>query len=410
MAASSPAPSASSTPPAVAPKPVQREPDGNDDRPVASFDLGKNPRIEKVGRHYAALHRICDFAVHERTLFMSHATRPLGFGGATITRYAPADEPQFSLAFDWNRPGQPEKGGGAGQGLLRVRRFDGRFWVPDADPPYLGFGLAKGMAEGYVFVSDENARFAPARRPGHLPPATAIVLPGALHVFDVARYENRLLVSTGALVPPTKAQASPGALFAENATTKKWEAVYAYAHPKGGAARLGYMARFRDRLYVAVSPLEDGDANEYVVFDGALDASRARAVRVSELGAQHTLRWYADRGRLYWLSLGGYGSELRVTRNGDDWQLLALPPEAGNATDVLRVGKSLLVMAEHGLYRLDGETFGLVAKVGDAKSPFAIDDAYCAAPLVAFDGGVYVGSQRKGELYRVRWDAGNGSK
>lgn len=401
------APSASTPQPVPAPTPNQREPDGNDERRAASFELGANLHFEKVGRHYAALHRICDFAVHEHSLLMSHATRPLGFGGATITRWDPAQKTPFSLVFDWNRTGEPEKGGGAGQGFLRLRRFDGRLWVPDADPPYLGFGFAKGMAEGYVFVSDENARFAPVRNPGHLPPATAIVLPGALHVFDVVRYDGKLLVSTGALVPPNRAQTSPGTLFAENATTKKWEAVYAYEHPQRAAARLGYMVRFRDRLYVAVSALEDGDPNEYVVFDGTLDATHAKAVRVSKLGAQHTLRWYADAGRLYWLSLGGYGSELRVTDDGDAWRLLALPSDAGNATDMLRVGKSLVVMAEKGLYRLNGESFERLAQVTETKSPFAIDDAYCAAPLVGFDGALYVGGQRKGDLYRLQSAAAN---
>lgn len=400
-------PSASVEPPSPPPAPTQREPDGNDERATASFELGTNLRFEKVGRHYAALHRICDFAVHERTLLMSHATRPLGFGGATITRWDPAAKTPFSLVFDWNRAGEPEKGGGAGQGFLRMRRFDGRFFVPDADPPYLGFGFAKGMAEGYVFVSDANARFAPVRNPGHLPPASALVLPGALHVFDVARYDGKMLVSTGALVPPNRAETSPGALFAENTTTKKWEAVYTYAHPRGAAARLGYMVRFRDRLYVAVSALEDGDPNEYVVFRGTLDAAKAEVVRVSKLGAQHTLRWYADGGRLYWLSLGGYGSELRVSEDGDAWQLLALPADAGNATDVLRVGKSLLVMAEKGLYRVNGTSFERLAEVSEPKSPFAIDDAYCSAPLVAFERAVYVGGQRKGDLYRLQSAASN---
>lgn len=400
-------PSASVAPPTAPPIPTEREPDGNDERAPASFELGRNLHFEKVGRHYAALHRICDFAVHERTLLMSHATRPLGFGGATVTRWDPAAKAPFSLVFDWNRTGEPEKGGGAGQGFLRMRRFDGRLWVPDADPPYLGFGFAKGMAEGYVFVSDDKARFAPVRKPGHLPPATAMVLPGALHVFDVVRYEGRILVSTGALVPPNRAETSPGALFAENATTKKWEAVYTYPHPRGAAARLAYMVRFRDRLYVAVSALEDGDPNEYVVFDGTLDAAHAQAVRVSKLGAQHTLRWYADGGRLYWLSLGGHGSELRVTEDGDEWQLLALPAEAGNATDVLRVGKALLVMAEKGLYRLDGTNFLRLAQVTDTKSPFVIDDSYCSAPLAAFDGALFVGGQRKGDLYRLQSDAAN---
>jgi hypothetical protein len=371
-----------------------------------SFEIGAKLRFEKVGRHYAALHRICDFAVHDRTLLMAHATRPLGFGGATITRYQPDEKTPFSQAFDWNRPGEPEKGGGAGQGFLRIRRFGDRWYVPDADPPYLGFGFSKTMAEGYVFVSDETARFERVRNPGHLPPASALVLPGALHVFDVGRYANTLLVSTGAVVPAKRPRSSPGTLFGEDSAKKSWAPVYTYEHPAGGAARLGYMVRFRDRLYVAISALEDGDPNEYIEFDGSVSVDKARVVRVSNEGARHTLRWYTDGGRLYWISLGGNGSELRVTSDGRDWKLLTPPAEAGNPTDLLRVGKSLLVLAENGLYRLDGSSFHELARVSETKSPFLVDDVYCAAPLVAFDGALYAGGQRRGALYRLQSDAG----
>ncbi len=308
------------------------------------------------------------------------------------------------MVFDWNRPGEPETGGAAGQGFLRIRHFGDRFYVPDADPPYLGFGFAHVMAEGYVFESDANARFSRARSPGHLPPAPptsksggAIVLPGAIHVFDVVRFRKRLLVSTGALVPPKRAETSPGALLAQNETSGEWQPVYTYAHPaRAAAARLGYMIRFRDRLYVAVSPLEPGDPNEYVVLDAEL-----RPTVVTVVGARHTLRWYTDSGRLYWISIGGNGSELRVTSDGQNWKLLPLPNGAGGPTDILRVGKSLVVLAERGLYSLSDSSFHELGRVTEAKSPFSVDDAYCAAPLVAFRGELYAGGQRRGTLYRL---------
>ncbi|HXK17877.1 MAG TPA: hypothetical protein VNG33_08745, partial [Polyangiaceae bacterium] len=130
---------ASAAPSAAVPDaPPQLDPDGNDESASAEIKLPEHAHFEKVGRHWGALERICDFAVLGDALYMAHATRPLGLGGATITRYQPNVKPAFALAFNWNREGEPEQGGGAGQGFLRVRSIDGRLYVPDADPPYLG--------------------------------------------------------------------------------------------------------------------------------------------------------------------------------------------------------------------------------------------------------------------------------
>ena len=58
-------------------------------------------------------------------------------------------------------------------------------------------------------------------------------------------------------------------------------------------------------------------------------------------------------------------------------------------------------MAERALLELDKDGFRELAKVLDKKSPFAIDDAYCAAPLAAFAGKLYVGDQKRGALWEV---------
>ena len=415
-ASASAAPTASAPPPATPPpaKPTQIDPDGNDEVPAPAITFPERPRFAKVGRHWSALHRVCDFAERAGVLYMSHATSPLGFTGATITRYDPKAKEPFALVFDWNRPGEPETGGAGGQGFLRVRDIGGRFYVPDADPPYLGLGVAFGV-EGYVFTSNEAGRFEPVGRPGHRPPRAptaerggSVLLPGAIHVFDVIRFRGKLYASSGAMVPPkATAPRSPGVLFVEGDKPDRWDVAYAYDGAKGEAAvRLSYMTRFRDRLYVAVSPLYGIDRHDYVVLAPPKDAKalapeHARAVQVTDPGAAHTLRWYADRGRLYWITVGRDGGELRVTENGDDWQLVALPAEAGAPTDVLRVGERLLVMAERALLELGPKGPAVLAVVQDKKSPFAIDDAYCAAPLAVFDGRVFVGDQKRGALWTL---------
>ena len=115
----------------------------------------------------------------------------------------------------------------------------------------------------------------------------------------------------------------------------------------------------------------------------------------------HTLRWYADRGRLYWITLGADGGELRVSADGDRWERLSLPADAGRPTDVLRVGERLLLMAERALLEIGPSGTAVLARVEDKKSPFALDDGYCAAPLAAFDGRIFVGDQRRGALWTL---------
>jgi len=412
--ASAASPASSATPTRVAPPARQIDPDGNDETPAPSIAVPAPAQWTKVGRHWAALQRVCDFATRSGALFMSHATQPLGLGGATLTRYEPGAKTPFSLVFDWSRPGEPEKGGAGGQGFLRIRDIDGRFYVPDADPPYLGLGLGFGV-EGYVFVGDAQGRFPRARMPGHLPPKApssdaggAILLPGAIHVLDVIRFRGKRYASTGALVPPkATASQSPGTQFAEVAAPDRWDVAYTYPGAPGeSAVRLGFMTRFKDRLYVAISPLYDVDRNDYVVIAPPPDASTisadwAKAVQATESGGSHTLRWYADRGKLYWITIGADGVALRVTEDGERWKRLALPPDAGRPTDILRAGEQLFVMAERALLVLEPGGFREVAVVEGKKSPFVLDDAYCAAPLVAFDGKLYTGDQKRGALWEL---------
>jgi hypothetical protein len=124
-----------------------------------------------VGHAPLSLRRVCDLRVYRDALYAAHANAPLGSDGATITRYQPDARPAFTVAFDWNRPGEPTRGGGAGQGFVRVRHIGERLFVPDADPPYAGFGYAFPGTEGYVYVSDAAGAFAPARGEHYHPPA-----------------------------------------------------------------------------------------------------------------------------------------------------------------------------------------------------------------------------------------------
>jgi hypothetical protein len=400
---------------------AQLDPDGDDD--PEDPGIGTRPttgHFARVGRTWLSLSRICDLTPFDGALFAAHAYAPLGVDGATITRYEHATN-KLTVAFDWNRPGEPAGGGGAGQGFVRVHAFSGKLWVPDADPPYDGFGLVDQGTEGYVFVSDEHGVFAKALNPAkpddertkkvHFrPPKTAIVIPRAYHDLDVIHFRGKVWASTGS-VPPTEHAwhgSSPGALNALDesppqsggATAANNRFAYVVGYPKDATSdvwRLTYMVRFKDKLYAGIQEYYPRETNDFVVFDGEKLAGK----RVTDDGGAETLRWYADRGSLYWITVDKDGSgKLRVTHDGESWSEIALPAAAGRPADVVRFRDGLVVLAERALFRLDDGALTPIA-TWDDKKLFAVDDIFCAAPLAVYDGELYAGSQKDGALFRL---------
>lgn len=443
--------------------PVQIDEDGNDD--AEDPGAGAAPatgRFEKVGTPPLGLTRICDLTPLGDALYAAHAHTPLGSDGATITKYTSDEKKPFGVAFDWNRPGEPTKGGGAGQGFLRVHAIGGRLFVADADPPYNGLGLIDYGTEGYVFVSDRSGKFAPPRAPHYRPPATpdllhweegragAALLPRAYHVIDVVRFRGALYASTGSVPPKERAWngPSPGAMHRANDDGSRWTYEVDYPYPwQNGVWRLTFLVRFKDRLYAGIQDYDGRDPNDYVYF--APDASvgaRApdagaspvdagvreagpppepilrredvHAVRVTRTGAAGTLRWWVDTrakpARLYWIAWSrDTGIAVRFTTDGDTWTLLPLPEGAGRPTDVTRFRDAVVVLAERGLYRVSGDAVDPVpiarlddvpdggAPTKDKKSPFEVTDFFCAAPMAVFKNELYAGAQRGGALYKL---------
>jgi hypothetical protein len=382
------------TPPSA---PAQIDPDGDDDPEDTHASLPVRGVFTKVGTPPLALTRICDLTPLGDALYAAHANQPLGTDGATITRYRPDDASRpFTVAFDWNRPGEPTKGGGAGQGFTRVHAIGGRLFVPDADPPYGGLGLVDWGTEGYVFVSDAKGAFAPPRAPHFRPPAApdllgllgdggpepggkagAGVLPRAYHVLDVVRFRGALFASTGSVPPKERAWAgpSPGALHRSDASGARWTYEVDYPFPyKNGVWRLTYMTRFRDRLYVGIQDYDGREPNDFLVIapkEGAhaLTRDEVRAVRITPRGATHTLRWWVDTAaspaRLYWIGWSQSGVALRVTTDGDRWAVVRLPEGTGVPTDVKRAGEAVVILTDRGLHRLEGPAIDAPRPLGD---------------------------------------------
>jgi hypothetical protein len=410
--------------------PAQLDPDGDDDpEDPGTGTLPTSGHFERVGIPPLSLQRICDLTPFRGSLYAAHANQPLGTDGATVTRYAPARpvdggraRSPFRVAFDWNRPGEPTSGGGAGQGFLRVHAIDGRLFVPDADPPYDGFGISEHGTEGYVFVSDASGAFAKAtgehlRPPGVPTPdggAGAAVLPRAYHVLDTIKFRGRLYASTGSVPPKERAWRgpSPGALHVANASLSRFTYEVDYPYPwQNGVWRLGFMVRFKDRLYAGIQDYDGREPNDYVMFSPPPDSTSlghedVHPRRVSATGAEQTLRWYADRGKLYWITLSRAGGEgtLRVTEDGDAWHEIALPEGAGRPSDIARFRDGLVLLAERGLFRVDGDVVTPIARVTEKKTPFVVSDFFCSAPIAVFEGHLYAGGQQNGALYRLAED------
>lgn len=418
----SPAPVASqplTAPALAAAEPLQMDGDGDDevsnDEPGNALGPGQ---FERVGRAPLALQRVCDLTALGGALYAAHATRPLGLDGATITRFRPADSRPFSLAFDWNRSGEPSKGGGAGQGFLRVHAIGGRLFVPDADPPYNGFGISEPGTEGFVFVSTPEGEFAQARMPGHRPPrapdaagkAGAAVLPRAYHVIDAIRFRGNLYAASGAVPPGQRAWhgASPAALLVETELGAPFAYAADYPRPyQNGVWRLTFLVRFRDRLYAGLQDYDQREPNDYVYFApprerALITEDDLHAVRVTAAGTAQTLRWYADGGKLYWIAWNREGVGLRVSSDGESWRVVELPLGVGVPTDIVRFRGALHVLTSRGLLRLDPTGPTVLARITDKRSPFELDDSFCAAPLAVFQGELYAGGQRDGALYRFK--------
>jgi hypothetical protein len=391
------------------------DPDGDDD-PIATGPgpLPDGGHFERVGRPPLALRRICDLTPLGDSLYLAHAVQPLGQDGATLTRW---DGERFRVAFDWNRAGEPRRGGGGGQGFLRVHAIGGRLYVPDADPPYAGFRIADRGTEGFVFVSDLEGRFAPSRAPHHRPPDVptetrpgAGVLPRAYHVIDAIRFRDRLYASTGSVPPSERAWrgASPGALHVASPDLSRWTYEVDYPHPwQNGVWRLTFLVRFRGHLYAGIQDYDGREPNDYVVFGPPADRQSitqadVHAARATSHGGALTIRWWADAGKLYWIAWErDDGIRLRVTDDGNSWRPIDLPEGAGWPTDLTRFKGEIVLLAEHGLYRLDGDRVAQIAAVPEARSPFVLDDPFCAAPLAVYRGELFAGSQRDGSLWRL---------
>jgi hypothetical protein len=174
--------------------------------------------------------------------------------------------------------------------------------------------------------------------------------------------------------------------------------------------RLTYLVRFKDKLYAGIEDYDGRAIHDLVVLEPPRDAGnfsqdQLRPLRITESGAAQTLRFYTHQGALYWIAWARDGVRLRVTRDGEHFEPIALPSDAGAPLDLVAFRGALFVLSEYGLYRVEKDKVissnGPIAKIAEKKTPFMLRDALCAAPLAVYLGEIYAGGQRDGSLYRL---------
>jgi len=355
---------------------------------------------------------VCDILGFRGALYVAHAVETIGRSGARIHRYdlSAGASKRWSLAFDWDRVGaKPDFiGGVGGEGISRLRSIGGRIYAADSDTPGPGgYGRSKARYEDYLFVSDGKGVFNPLG-PGMTPPRNSKVLPLSFHVFDVIDYRGALVASGGSGSYPTGPY--PGALWVGNESDSILPVRFELG-PRLGVVRTTFMHRFAGRLYIGFQNNWQRGGRP-VKFDLAVLSGDPRRkstpapviARVTTRGGWLTRRFASAGGVLYWVA-SRYAkgtAKLFESTDGVNFGQVDLPGTPGDVQDIVVVGQTRYVLTVNAVYRAsERKPFVLVART-PSPSPFAGDDLFCSAPLVAYGDRLFAGSSVNGMVYEIK--------
>lgn len=173
------------------------------------------------------------------------------------------------------------------------------------------------------------------------------------------------------------------------------------------------MTRFRGAIYAGIQDYDGREPNDMVVIAPpvgvtTLAQEHVRALRVTPHGGALTLRWFADRGRLFWIAREQTGHvALRVSDDGESFREIPFADPNERPSDIVRYGDSLAVLAESGLYRLDiSNTNASLTRIAESPTvtrgrAFRVNDYFCAPPLAVLHDVLYAGSSQGAALYRL---------
>ncbi len=340
---------------------------------VCSFEIEKDKggvvapfstSFVEMGKPTGGYKCIVDMEVFNGKMYISTADDPLGNWGAKV--FSTSDATSFTSVLS----------DASSQGYLRMNVFDNKLWIPDGDP--------NGMDPGYVYISST----------GNSGSFTKTTIIGAVHTFDVIKYNNKVYVANG------MASSMGGMCEYDGANT--WNSV----NQPSGSFRLKYMAQFNGKLFVANANPNSG--TDYYLWNGSVSSAPQAMDKVAADGSTYQI-YATSTGKLFWTVVYSGGIHVLQSTDGINWTPSA-SLDGKFVSDFAELnGKLYALDWKGGLWESsDQTTFTLIAPVPtsapDVFGPLPVTGGYNAdarASMVAFNGAIYCGSSTNGKVYKV---------
>lgn len=318
----------------------------------------------EMGKPTGGYKCIVDMVEFGGKMYLSTADDPLGNWGAKV--FSTSNATSFtSVLSDPNS-----------QGYVRMNVFDNKLWIPDGDP--------NGMEPGYCYVSSTGASGSFAK--------TTIL--GAVHTFDVIKYNNKAYVSNG--------MGSSKGGMCEFDGSNTWNSV----NQPSSSFRLKYMTQFNGKLFVANANPNSG--TDYYLWTGSLTAAPQAMDKVTGPGSTYQI-YATSTGKLFWTVVYSGGIHVLQSNDGISWTPSA-SLDGKFVSDMVELnGKLYALDWKGGLWESsDQTTFTLIAPVPsaapDAFGPLPVPGGYNAdarASMLVYNGAIYCGSSTNGKVYKV---------
>ena len=307
---------------------------------------------------------IVDMEVFNGKMYLSTADDPLGNWGAKV--FNTTDAVSFTSVLS----------DASSQGYLRMNVFDSKLWIPDGDP--------NGMDPGYVYISSTGTS-------GSFTKTTIL---GAVHTFDVIKYNNKAYVANG--------MASSLGGMCEYDGSNTWNSV----NQPSSSFRLKYMTQFNGKLFVANANPNSG--TDYYLWSGSVSSSPQAMDKVAGAGSTYQI-YTSSLGKIFWTVVYSGAIHVLQSTDGVSWTPSA-SLDGKFVSDFAELnGKLYALDWKGGLWESsDHSTFTLIApfppSAPDAFGPLAVTGGYNAdarASMVAYNGSLYCGSSTNGKVYKV---------
>jgi len=300
---------------------------------------------------------LSDMVEFDGKLFIAAAQMPLGspFGAGIYTYNGTSIGTAF---YD-----------SASQGFLRAKVYDNKLYIPDGDP--------NGLDPGKVYIWSVGSTS---------PLATNVT--GAVHNFDVVKFNNELYVSGSN-------NSGQSTLHRYNSSTSTWTQVSA-----GGYTRLKYMGVLDNKIWCSKS-VASGTDGVWV------DAALTQTGFLASSGGGNLISCIEDiEGKLY-MSMWGSAVGVMNFRVSAGSSTTACAGISGLMWDIVKhTDGNYYAVAWDGtndkIYgSTDGTNFTELYSAAGSKFGQPGNNADGRPSIASYNGKLYVGSSTNGRLYRL---------